>query len=491
MRMSHWGVATPVLALLGLRPGEGRRTGLLFAYLLMASSVFILGRTVRDTLFLSRYSLSALPWMFVLYGVASALTVVLYARFADRIARGKLVVITVAVGCATYLVAYALVLADIAAVYPIFYVWSEMVANLLIVQFWTMANDLHDPRSARRLFPTIGAARVAGVVLIGLVSSAIVRLIGTAQLVLVLVGMMLAIAGLAVVLGREARVETPASRRRAPPPRVFRDRYVQSLALFTLLTFAALTIGDYQFKAIARASFREDELARFFSLFYAGTGVLALLFQVLLTPRLLQRFGVGFGMSVMPSVFGVGAAALLVSPHLAVATVMKFADNGLQYTMHETCVQALYGPFRTEVKARTRAVLDALVKPLAYSLGGLALVVLAPRVSVPMLSIATLVLVAGWLAVIPVVRRRHIGALEQTLGARSVEGTEFGWDTLATRGLLRVLEHGRPSAVLAALEQLEGDHSPAFVRTLERLAVSEVGSVRASALDRLAQIPDA
>jgi ATP/ADP translocase len=76
-------------AVLGVRPGEGRRTLLLFVYLLLASAVFVLGRTVRDTLFLSRYSLTALPWMFVLYGVASALTVVLYARIADHISRSR------------------------------------------------------------------------------------------------------------------------------------------------------------------------------------------------------------------------------------------------------------------------------------------------------------------------------------------------------------------------------------------------------------------
>ncbi len=490
MRLPRFWFGTSIAALLGLRPGEGRRTALLFGYLLVASSVFILGRTVRDTLFLSRYSLSALPWMFVFYGIASAITVVLYARYADRIARGRLVVASVAVGCVTYLASYVLVLAEVDAIYPIFYVWSEVVANLLIVQFWTLANDLHDARSARRLFPTIGAARVTGVVLIGLVSSMIVSVVGTAQLLLVLVGLMIVIAVLAVTAAREARVEPAAApHRRGPPPRVLGDRYVQALAVFILLAFAALTIGDYQFKAIARATWQEDELARFFSLFYAGTGVAALVFQVLVTPRLLQRYGVGFGLSAMPVVFGAGAAVLPLVPHLAVATVMKFADNGLQYTVHETSMQALYGPFRPEVKARTRAVLDAVVKPLAYAVGGLALVLLAPRVPVQLLSAVSLVLVAGWLAVIPTVRRRHVAALERTLGARSPEGTAFGWDTHATRGLLAVLEHGRPSAVLAALEQLEGERSTAFARTCERLATSDVPAVRAAALDRLASIP--
>ncbi len=482
-----------ILAKFGLRPGEGRRTALLFAYLLAASAVFILGRTVRDTLFLSRYPLTALPWMFVLYGMASAITVVGYSRFADRVARGKLVAISTGLGASTYAATFVLVHYDVPWIYPVFYVWSEVVANLLIVQFWTIANDLHDPRAARRLFPTIGSARVLGVVVIGLVSGAIVQVIGTPALLFVLIGLMGVVAVLAWRLAQYPRVEATTVRpRKGPPARIAGDRYVQILAVMTLLAFAALTIGDYQFKAIARASYQEDELARFFSLFYAGTGVTALLLQLFVTPGLLRRFGVGVGLAVMPVVFGAAGAVLPFVPLLAIATVMKFADNGLQYTVHETSLQALYGPFRAEVKARTRAFLDAVIKPLSYGFGGLLLVVLAPRMPVQWLSAITVTLVVGWLVVIPRVRARYIAALEQTIGARGAsQGGDFVFDAKATRGLLRVLEHGRPTAVLIALDQLEGEQSPAFVAVLQRLATSPVPAVRASALRRMASVSHA
>jgi ATP/ADP translocase len=151
---------------LSIRPGEGRRTALLFAHLLLASAVFTLGRTVRDTLFLSRYELSALPWMFVLYGVASAITAVVYGRIADRIPRQRSIVGSCAIGIVTYVATWWVIRAELDWIYPAFYVWSEVVANLFIVQFWTLANDLHDARTAKRLFGTIGAARVLGVVVV-------------------------------------------------------------------------------------------------------------------------------------------------------------------------------------------------------------------------------------------------------------------------------------------------------------------------------------
>jgi ATP/ADP translocase len=150
-----------------IRGGEGRRVVLLFAQLLSASAIFILGRTVRDTLFLSRYSLSALPWMFVAYGAVSACIAVVYARFADRLPRHTMLVGTAAIGATTYLGTWGCVTAGVTWIYPLFYVWSEVVANLFLVQFWTLANELFDARAAKRLFGVVGAARVLGVILIG------------------------------------------------------------------------------------------------------------------------------------------------------------------------------------------------------------------------------------------------------------------------------------------------------------------------------------
>ncbi|MDP3775456.1 MAG: Npt1/Npt2 family nucleotide transporter, partial [Gemmatimonadales bacterium] len=485
-------------ATLRIRPGEGRRTALLFLHLLLASSVFILGRTVRDTLFLSRLSdpLRVLPWMFVLYGVVSAITVVLYSQVADRVARHRIIVVSTGVGMVTYLATWAFVRAEAEWIYPVFYVWSEVVANLFIVQFWTLANDLHDARAAKRLFGTIGAARVLGIVVVGLGSGAIVKAIGTPQLIFVLVGLMAAIAGLALALAREPRAESQARagaqpKRHGPPPRIITHPYVRALAVITLLTFVALTIGDYQFKAIARDTFRGDDLARFFGLFYAGTGTVSFLFQVFLTPRILARLGVGAGMTAMPGVFGAASTLLLLMPmmpKLAIATVMKFADNGFQYTIHETTLQALYVPFAPEVKARTRAFLDAVVKPLSYGAGGVALLLFAHHLSVPHLSFLTVPVVIAWFAMIPLVRRRYLRTLEETISARGALALdhEFLLDSAGRDALIATLHAGTSRQALVALEQLAADRSPELLQAVAQLASHEDPTVRTAALYRLA-----
>ena len=483
--------------LLGVRPGEGSRTALLFAYLFCGSAVFILGRTVRDTLFLSRYSLAALPWMFVLFGVVSALVALFYAWVSDRLGRRLQMEAALAVGAASYLGVWLLVRGGVSWVYPVFYIWTEVVANLLIMQFWTLANDLHDPRAAKRLFGTIGAARILGVIVCGLTAGAVVKALGTAQLLLVMTGLLAAMAVLCQRLSRYPVAQAAGARgagRPEPLSHVLQHPYVRSLMAVILLIFVALTVGDYQFKMIARQNFTEDALARFFSLFYAGAGTAGFLVQLFVTPRLLRRFGVLAAMLAMPLCFGCSAGILLATGSLAAACLMKFSDNGLQFTVHETVLQVLYVPFAPAVKAKTRAFLDTAVKPLSYGLGGLALVLLAhfkvPVVKMALLSLPVAVL---WVALLPRVRHLYLRSLEASIAglAASFEvDQEFVLDSESRKVLLHALESRDPARVLHALERLKEEQGPELRAALRRLCDHGSPKVREQALLRLGQLGD-
>ena len=48
--------------LLQVRPGEGRRTVLLFTYLFLVISGYVITKSLRDALFLKRYGAASLPY---------------------------------------------------------------------------------------------------------------------------------------------------------------------------------------------------------------------------------------------------------------------------------------------------------------------------------------------------------------------------------------------------------------------------------------------
>lgn len=480
----------------GVRPGEGATAGLCFAYLFLASAVFILGRTARDTLFLSRYSLAALPWMFVLFGVASAVVAVGYGLVADRVSRRLQVWAALLAGALSYVAVWLFVRAGAHWIYPVFYIWTEVVANILIMQFWTLANEIFDPRAARRLFGTIGSARILGVVLCGLGAGLVVKAVGTAQLVLVLAGLLALMGLLSPPLLR--RAAAPKGRPSPRSPRggmlaVAAHPYVRVLALLLFFVFVALTVGDYQFKIVARATYSEDALARFFSLFYAAAGTAGFLFQIFVTPRLLRRYGVLAGLAVMPASFGLASAGLFLFGGLPLASLMKFSDNGFQYTIHETVLQVLYVPFSPAMKQRARALLDTAVKPLAYGLGGLVLVVLAPRLSVLQLSLVTVPLALLWIGLLPNVRKGYLRALEASLAGLAPSfhvDHEFVLDSGSRALLLKALHSSDPALVLNAMERLSGEDTPELRAAYRQLARGGHPAVREQALLRLAALED-
>lgn len=480
--------------ILHIRPGEGHRTAILFLQLFASSGIFILGRTVHDTLFLSRYSIAALPWMFVLYGIGAAVVSLFYGRYADRIARPSLLYATCFTAIVTYIAVWMMVRAAISLVYPIFYVWSEIVSNLLILQFWTLASEFDRPREARRLNAAIGSARPLGTILFGAGASLVVSKIGTAQLILALVALIAIVALCVRALKDQPRLNIAAeSRPRAggaehlisAPER----SYFRSLSALMLIMFLALTLGDYQFKMIARASYTEDALAEFFSLFYCVTGILSVCFQIFLTPLVLSRLGVGTALTVLPGVFGTSSMMLLFWPGLPAACSLKFADNGLQFTLHDTTMQSLYSPFSAAARGRTRAFLDGAIKPLSYAAGGLLLVLLLhTRLDVRGISFVTVPLALAWQALIPLVRRGYLGLLERGLAgpaAARMFAEPFVIGYAERRLLIHTIETGDSHASLVALEQLKEDRSADFRGAVLGLLNRRDGALRSRAIQVL------
>lgn len=504
--------AVTIVRAFAIEPGEGARTALLFALLFVASMIFVMGRTARDALFLTKFPVTWIAYMWVGYGVVSSLVAVGYGWLSSNVTRARLVISFTVSAAATYALVRVLIGADIGWAYAFFYIWAEVIANLVIVQAWTITNDLHDARSAKRLFGVIGAGRVVGMLLTGFITGALVRAIGTANLILVVVGLMLVFVGLVCVISARYALPTvqvrsvadnavAADGRNSPQ----HTRYALFISAMLLTMFVVLTVGDYQFKAIAKISYPDrDDLAAYMAGFYAAMGAIACVFQVFLTPRILRHLGVLAGLLTMPLAFLSSTTVLFFAPVLASATALKLSDNGLQYTIHDATMQLLYFAFPASTRGRVRAVLDAMVKPLGYSLGGVALVFLSPvplpgetpaqlAVRTGHLGVVSLVLGLAWLVLAPVVRKAYVEALRQSLVRRQSDVSDEGdvvYDPVVRRVLTDALHSGEAPQVIYAVERLAASHPESLRAELLTLTEHKSAAVRALALRQSALLKD-
>lgn len=483
-------------ALFQVRPNEVRLTALLLSHCTCAVGAFIVGRSLRDALFLTHVGRERLPSMYVLSALAVALAGLLYAKFENRFRRDRLTAATaVALGFAC-LVLRAGARPGAAWVFSVLYVFIEVMGAIIVIQFWTMANDIYHARDAKRLFGTIATGGTLANILVGSLVGGLAKRVGAENLLFFVAALLFGCAVLVRLVGRRVPMRV-AFRARGPRPasaaaRVFGSPHLRTVAALAGVTFLATTLIDFQFKVAAAQSFPKDALAAFFGTFYAVTGVLALVVQMVGTGRLLARFGVVAGLAVLPLTLGLGAASLLVWPSLAAASATRGADYVFRYTLNDATTQLLYVPVVGSLRGAAKAFIDGVVKPGAIALGGVLLSLYRARFEVQTapLAAATLGLCLLWGVVVFRLRGHYVTSLQETLRRRRLDlDAARGQlaDGATARVLARALESDHPDEVLSALTLLRQLPKLDVDDKVEKLLESPRADVRTAALGHLAE----
>src|SRR5215468_9388924 len=200
---------------LRIRPGEQRRVALMAAYAANAIGAVVVGRSVRDALYLSNRPARGLAGMYIWSSLAIVLVSWCYARIADKANRGALnaaCALICAALCASF---WALLnMHDGAWVYAALYIFVEAMGSLVVIQFWTLANDVFHAREAKRLFGLIGAGGTLANVIFGLLVGRSAQALGAENLLLVVVAQLVACAALAQAGSKIASEVPPALRSR-------------------------------------------------------------------------------------------------------------------------------------------------------------------------------------------------------------------------------------------------------------------------------------
>jgi ATP/ADP translocase/HEAT repeat protein len=456
---------------LGIQDGEWGRTGWMFVYLFLVVGAFVTGRICRDTLFLSRYDITYLPYMYAWVALIVSALSILYSQFADRFRRDRLVQV-VGVMLLGGLVAARLLLNVTGEWFlPVLYVFIEVLGAMVTIQFWTFANDIFTTRQAKRLFGLVGAGGVAATIAAGFAVGGLSAWLGTANLLWLSAGLLAA--GLVVASGVASRCRRelslavaggqalPRISPIADMGRVFSSRHLKLIAWITILTFIVVTVVDFQFKVIARYTFlnREAALAGFFGLFYGSAGILCFTIQFLLTGRLLQRFGVIVSLLLLPLALAFGTGLLLLLPGLAAAALLKGADQALRYSINDASTQVLYLPVAGRIRGRAKAFITGVLKPLSQGLCGLGLAAVGGWIGhrVDWLGMGSLVALGVLMLLVLRLKRGYIQSLVNTLRQRRLhfgETTMGISDSQAVEALEQTLADDDERNVLHALEMI-------------------------------------
>jgi AAA family ATP:ADP antiporter len=417
--------------LLPVRKGEGRLTFTLFLHSLFAVGAFLTGRTVRDALFLAHSDRSTLAWMYVASAIAVTLNGLLYARLASRIRRDTMALGTAGLFGAGFVAMWFLEKTHATWAYSVIYVYVEVMGALVLVQFWTLANELFNAREAKRLYGFIGAGGTFANIFIGLLQARIATTFGTPSLLLMCAILLIGAAGASFVGGRigrqrlfaRAATGKPSARRTGGGARVLADSHLRAVALLSAVTFLTTTLIDFQFKVVAADKLKGDELAAYFGYFSAIVGVLGLGLQLFGTSKLLNRVGVIGSLAVLPISLMIGDLSLVLVQTLWAASLAKGADTLFRYSINDATTQILYLPVPAQVRVSAKAFIDGVVKPMAIGLAGVLLAGYRAWAGGDpyVLGWFSLALCGVWLGVVFTLRSRYIRSLQENLKQRRLD----------------------------------------------------------------------
>ncbi len=481
---------------------EAGTATLLFLYLFLVLGALLVLKPVGSALFLDAVGAKDLPILYVLVAAVSGVVALGYGRLAGRLSIDRLVFGTniVLIGC---LVAFYLIFSSKftpQGLYYAFYVWVNLFGILTSTQFWLLANEAFTPRQAKRLFGFVGAGGILGGIVGGWLAKFLAETVGAESLLLLCAG---ALFGCIALLSR-LRLRRPlvvGARRRGPAPGpavpgwklVAGSPYLRLIGGLIFIGVVVVALAEYELSALAAATFEgREELTAFLGSYYATLNLVSLVIQLVVTGRLIRRFGVGWALALQPLALLMGGVVLLASPVLWAAMVFKGADGAFKHSVNRSASELLYLPLPMEIKGRAKTFIDIFVTRLGEGAGGLVLlgITVVYPLSVRSVTAVALGFSLIWLFIAWKLRGAYTEAFRAVLadheGPAPADPLSTG-EPLTRAALVAALTSEDEIQVGRALTILErlGDNLRLFTPQLALLLGHDAPAVRSRALDVL------
>jgi len=485
----------------GIRTKEGSRLFLMASYLMLIITCYTTTKAVRDSLFVTEVGTWQLPYLYMLTACFMALISSFYPGLLRRKGLFSLIRRTSLLAIASLLVFWALIPRQGNTSIYILYIWVSLFGAITASQAWSLASQVFDAREARRSFGWIGLGGIIGGIIGGMLAQYIAPWLGTESLLPVCAVLMAITISILPRLGqpedweppKEAAAESPRTNGSATTvfSAIKESPYISMMVGLLITGVIVEAFIDYEFKAVSVQSFNsKDNLTSFFGTIASYGGILALLFQTVVTNRLLKRFGVGVAILLLPTALLGSFLLVAAQPVLWAMALLKLLDTCLSYSVHRSGMELLYVPIPSKTRASVKALIDMLVDRAGRAAGGLLLVALTAglSLSIPSLSLVAAGFLVAWLAMAWIVRRNYVDAFRVALEKKVVEPETLEVRTLDStivKSLINALSSDDDRRVLYALDLLGRIHPSRWHRHVPALLRHRSAAVRTQAITLL------
>ena len=373
-----------LFSLLKVRANEGRLVALVAVLFACIQAGQGMGENAASALFLLRYGVDFLPYMYIGLGGLTFVTTLAYSAALGRFDNGRFFSWMIAGFISLLILERAAILLSQPFLYPMLWLSINGMSMILGTFVWNIAGEVCDARQAKRLFPLFTSAGILGSVMGNAVTGVTARVFGTDNL-LVLYAILLCIALYFVrVIARDhfrkGRVSSNKSNlwkdlragfdyaRVSPLLRLI----AYSSVLFSVLFFAVA----FPFNKVVTTSFSEEaRVAGFFGSFNSITTAATFLVSLFLASRIYTRLGIINGVFLLPITYIFCFAVFASRYDLYGASLARFTQLVILAGIAGTAWNALFNVVPSQKRGQVLAFNNGVPSQVGVVLSGILLIV--------------------------------------------------------------------------------------------------------------------
>jgi hypothetical protein len=419
-----------------IRPGEGLIIALLSGYSFLAGVFQAYYISLANASFLADFGVDYLPRGYLVTGVVGYLVGSWLARLQGRLVFTRLVSVTLVLPLALVCI-FRLSFWLVPGPWLTFamFVCIGPFISLVYFVFRALIGRLLNLRQSKRLFGLISSGDVLSAIIGFFSVPLVISLLGNVIELLLVAAVALAL-GLLLVLHINQRFAAVLVSAQAPPEQgragglseLFQDRYLLLIVTMSMLVVIGFYYVDYIFLAQVRDRFSDLEfLARFISVLYGIIRVVELLVKTFLSGRLLNNYGLKFGLVALPVLLcmTVGPVSLLSLDFFEagqaiflLVVLSKLIERVGAKSFHDPSFNVLYQPLPDARRLGVQTRVEALIQPIAIGLAGGTLWFFSLFASFAMVVVVLALIVVAWTLVALSLHREYRVSLQDNLARR-------------------------------------------------------------------------
>lgn len=431
----------------------------------------VLLETARDALFLTKLGPQALPFVYIVlaaFGFLAARADHFIARFFGR----QNALVLGLMGAATGTMLFYTESMNQTQAFAL-YLWTGVITTLLTVQFWLSMGQRITPAQGRRLYGLLAAGGVFGGVAGAGFGAVLAERFSIQALLPAAAGLHLLTAWLATIAppATLAPMVAPRMRMTQRLGEVRHDSYLVRVALLMLTSAATLLFVDYLFKSEMTLRLPPERLGVSLARYYAVMNAVALVVQLFVAMRVLQRMGTVLALTILPlAILSAGVLGLVFSAPFLFVLLAKSADGALRFSLHRVSTELLFLPLGSEERARTKPLFDTVLQRVSQGLVAL-VVLLGTRfagISDLTFSLVTGALACLWIGLAWSLRKPYLERFRAMLGGPARRAgfvfEDLNLDSLSI--LVEALSSPDENRVLAAMQLFKESNRTKLVPAL-------------------------